>query len=224
MEQASAVEELTASINEILEQLKTSADRARETSAISRQAESGAVYGNEKVNETAAAIHEIEEKSTEIENIINIIDQIATQTRLLSLNASIEAARAGESGRGFAIVATEVGNLAAESAEAAKGISKLINDMTVSVKRGVELMGETEEALAKVVDQARGIDSHITEIAEASKEQAVIIEQISLGADQISAVVQSNSAYSEESAATAEELSGQAVLLENMIQRFRTKK
>ena len=224
VEQASAVEELTASINEILEQLKTSADRARETSTISRQAESGAVYGNEKVNETAAAIHEIEEKSTEIENIINIIDQIATQTRLLSLNASIEAARAGESGRGFAIVATEVGNLAVESAEAAKGISKLINDMTVSVKRGVELMGETEEALAKVVDQARGIDSHITEIAEASKEQAVIIEQISLGADQISAVVQSNSAYSEESATTAEELSGQAVLLENMIQRFRTKK
>ncbi len=223
VEQAGAVEQLTASINEILEQTKKSADRAKETSMISRQAEQGAVYGNEKVSETSIAIREIEEKSKEIENIINMIEQIASQTRLLSLNASIEAARAGETGRGFAVVATEVGNLAAESAEAAKSIGHLINDMALSVQKGVSLMSQTEEALANVVDQARGIDGHIAEMAQAAKEQAVIIEQISIGADQISAVVQTNSAFSQESAATAEELSGQAVTLEQMMERFHTK-
>ena len=169
------------------------------------------------------AMKEITEKSNEIGKIIKTIDDIAFQTNILSLNAAIEAARAGAAGKGFAVVADEVGNLAQKSAKAAQNTSDLIEETIDAVSRGAKITQETAESMDLVKSKAEGITNIISKISDASEDEARGIVQLSSGLDQISSVVQSNTATAEQSAAASEELSGQANVLQDLVSKFQLK-
>ncbi|MEG0764048.1 MAG: HAMP domain-containing methyl-accepting chemotaxis protein [Oscillospiraceae bacterium] len=222
-EQASSVEELAATINEISEQIKQTATNAKEASAKTNQAGQEVVTSNKKMQDLIAAMGEISNSSQEIGKVIKAIEDIAFQTNILALNAAVEAARAGVAGKGFAVVADEVRNLASKSAEAAKGTTALIENSVNAVEKGTKLADDTAKSLLSVVDGAKEASAIVDKIAAASGEQASSAAQITQGIDQISAVVQTNSATAEESAAASEELSGQAVMLKQLVGQFRLK-
>ena len=136
------------------------------------------------------------------------------------MNASIEAARAGENGKGFAVVATQVGILAEQSADAAKNTKNLIQNAIMAVEEGIQLTNSTAQSLLAVVDNAKIVNESMAEIAQASDNQAVAASQITEGINQIAEVVESNSATSQESAAASEELSSQADMLKDLVERF----
>ena len=159
--------------------------------------------------------------SNEIGHIIKTIEDIAFQTNILALNAAVEAARAGTAGKGFAVVADEVRNLAAKSGEAAKSTSKLIEETLRAVDNGVQLTESTQQALSGVVVGAHEVVAQVTEISRASVKQADSIGGISEGISQISSVVQTNSATSEQCAAASAELLNQATTLKELMSNFR---
>ncbi|WP_312651467.1 methyl-accepting chemotaxis protein [Aminipila sp.] len=219
-EQASAVEELSATIMEISEQIKENTHHAVSANDKADVMGSQTKQSNEKMSDMLDAMNQINKKSSEISKIIKTIDDIAFQTNILALNAAVEAARAGAAGKGFAVVADEVRNLASKSAEAAQNTTTLIEDSIHSVELGSALAGETANSLASVVEGTVEITSAINEIAKASEDQSLKIQQILIGIEQISGVVQANAATTEESAATSEELSGQAQILKDLISSF----
>lgn len=219
-EQAASLEELSASITTVASQTSQNASGATHANELALTTQEQAEKGNAKMAEMLNAMHKIDESSSNISKIIKTIDEIAFQTNILALNAAVEAARAGQYGKGFAVVAEEVRNLAAKSAQAAKNTTELIADSTVRVQEGARITNETVEMLKAMATSVHEVSGLIGSIASASNEQATAITEINQGLAQISNVVQTNSATAEESAASSEELSGQADTMKQLVGRF----
>ena len=222
-EQAGSIEELSATILDISNKVKETAKNANKAKELSLSAGNEVENGNEQMKQMVTAMDEISLASNEIGRIIKTIDDIAFQTNILALNAAVEAARAGEAGKGFAVVADEVRSLAAKSAEAAKNTATLIENSIQSVDNGSSIVEKTAQSLESIIQIMYESIVLIEDIAQSSDEEAVAINQVTLGIEQISAVVQTNSATSEESAAASEELSGQAKVLKSLIDDFNLK-
>lgn len=209
-EQASSIEELSMSIEEINTKIRNSAASASEANRLSAEATKEMELGRGQMEKMVAAMGDISQSSEKIQNIIKTIEDIAFQTNILSLNAAVEAARAGEAGKGFSVVADEVRNLAAKSAEAAKSTSELIEGSLEAVRNGSRIAEETQKSFRTILESTEKTNALIGSISSDANEQASAIGQVTQGVEQISAVVQTNSATSEESAAASEELNGQA--------------
>lgn len=222
-EQASSLEEVTSSMDEMGAQTKHNAENATQANQLAVQARSDAEKGNEHMKEMIQAMREINESSKNISGIIKVIDEIAFQTNLLALNAAVEAARAGKHGKGFAVVAEEVRNLATRSAEAAKETEELIESSIKKVENGSDIANNTEKALNEIASGVSKVTDLVGEIAVASNEQAQGITQINQSLEQIDNVTQQNSANAEESAAASEKLAAQANNLKEMLSRFKLK-
>ena len=210
-------------MNDISDKIKDTALMAEKASSMSKDAGAAVCESNGKMSELSLAMQDITEKSNEISKIIKTIDDIAFQTNILSLNAAIEAARAGAAGKGFAVVADEVGNLAQKSAKAAQNTGELIAEAIDAIAKGAKISDETAVSLQNVSERTTTINRIIKDIAAASESESEGITQISVGMDQISSVVQSNTATAEESAAASEELSGQAQILNDLMSKFTLK-
>ncbi|MDD6058632.1 MAG: HAMP domain-containing methyl-accepting chemotaxis protein [Clostridiales bacterium] len=220
-EQASATEELAATVETVSQQVMQNVDDANAIRNKVAQNGEEILSGNAKMREMMAAMAEISESSEKIHRIIDAINDIATQTNLLSLNASIEAARAGEAGKGFAVVANQVSVLAAQSSDAARESTVLIESSVQAVERGMMIAKETAEQLENVVEDSRVIEQEVGKIVDTMRTQADSIRQINDAVDQINDVVQTNSATSQECAANSHEMSNQASTLEDLISAFR---
>lgn len=220
-EQASALQQVTASINEIAENTKENASKATTANNLVNSVKDMAEDGKEHMQSMVGAMDEISASSGTISKIIKTIDDISFQTNILALNAAVEAARAGVYGKGFAVVAEEVRNLASKSAFAAKETADMIEDSIRKVGNGQKLANETAEDLDKIVSSIYDITDLVASIAEASNEQATAVSQIDQAIEQVSTVVQTNSATSEECAAASEELSNQAIGLRNQMAGYK---
>ena len=219
-DQAGAVEELTATVEDVANISEESAKNAVTAAANATNAAKNAKQNSEKVGQLTEAMDRITVTSKEIENIISAIEDIASQTNLLSLNASIEAARAGEAGKGFAVVADQIGKLASDSAKSAVSTRELISKCLLEVESGNAIVNETIESFGTVLTNMEEFAGMASGAAEASKEQANMLKQVEAGINQISSVVQSNSASAQETYAMSEELSTQATKLDEAIERF----
>ncbi|MCG2729425.1 MAG: methyl-accepting chemotaxis protein [Acetobacterium sp.] len=222
-QQASAIQELTASIEEVAEETKKNAVNANQANNITSKVQEDAEIGNSQMKKMIVAMGEINISSQNISKIIKVIDDIAFQTNILALNAAVEAARAGQHGKGFAVVAEEVRTLAARSSEAAKETANLIEGSIEKVSIGTTIADDTAVSLNEILQEIEKVTGIVKHIAQASNEQASEIAQITQGIEQVSQVVQSNSATAQESAASSEELTGQAEMLKQMVGYFRLK-
>ena len=221
--EASTLEEISSMTNDIQTNVGKNADATIEASEVLKNIVATVETGSAKMTEMKESMDEIQRSSEEIEKIVKMIDDIAFQTNILSLNAAVEAARAGAAGKGFAVVADEVRNLAGKSAEAAKSTTVLIESAINAIANGTKIADETANSLLEVVEKVNSVTAKIDEIATASEEQATAVTQLKGGIEQISAVVQTNSATSEESASASEELSGQAQTLKQIVGAFKLK-
>ncbi len=219
-EQANSIQDLVDTVTDISGQISSNAENAKQASVAAQKSNQAIVSNNNQMKLMMESMNEIDSKSKEISKIIKTIEDIAFQTNILALNAAVEAARAGSAGKGFAVVADEVRNLAAKSADAANNTTLLIEASIHAINKGVSLAQSTADSLLEVVGDVKQSSDLMSEISSATNEQANAIEQVTLGLDQISAVVQTNSATSEESAAASEELSSQALLLQQLISTF----
>jgi methyl-accepting chemotaxis protein len=221
-QQAASLEETAAALDEITATVKKSAEGASHARAVVQTAKNGAAEGGEVVRHAVHAMSEIEKSSSQITQIIGVIDEIAFQTNLLALNAGVEAARAGDAGRGFAVVAQEVRALAQRSAEAAKEIKGLISASSAHVGAGVQLVGKTGAALQALVGQVDEIDALVGEIAASTMEQASGLNEVNQAVNQMDQVTQQNAAMVEESTAATHALKADAVELRRLMNDFRT--
>ncbi len=222
-DQASVLEELTASITGVSDQVRLTAENAASANERSIEAEKNVEKCSQQMQSMIQAMSDIKAGSAKISDIIKNIEDIAEQTNLLSLNAAIEAARAGEAGRGFSVVAEEVRSLAEESAKAAKNTATLIMKSIETVENGTNIVNQTAESLSQVVDNTSEITRIVAEIADAAREQATAIEQINTGFEQMSDAVTTNSMTAQDSASSSEELAAQAQNLKDLIGRFSLK-
>lgn len=220
MEQASSIEELSATVNETLVHIKENAQNAREANQLIIQSGDNVRESNSSMQEMIVSMSNLSEASNQIEKIVKTIDEIAFQTNILALNAAVEAARAGSAGKGFAVVADEVRNLAQKSAEAVKTTTIHIENVISAIQDSTKIANDTAKSLDHVVGDTGIVAEKMNNIASASQQQAEAITQITTGIDQISSVIQINSATAEESAAASEELNGQAHILKDLISKF----
>lgn len=222
-EQTNSIEELLDSIAEITMQIKQNAENTKLVNDSAELAGKELLSSNNQMKNMVHAMGDITTKSDEISKIIKVIDDIAFQTNILALNAAVEAARAGSAGKGFAVVADEVRNLASKSAEAAKSTTKLIEETHIAVQNGSNIVTNTAKSLDETAKATEEVLTLIEKITKASDQQAIAIAQVNAGIEQISAVIQTNNATSEESVAASEELSGQAGVLKELIDKFKFK-
>lgn len=220
-EQASAIEQVTVSIDDVAERTKQNAQQANVAASMMIRAIEDVKKGNAEMQEMVKAMEDINTASESISKIIKVIDDIAFQTNILALNAAVEAARAGEAGMGFAVVAEEVRNLAAKSASAAAETAEMIEDSIKKVAVGSKIASETAAALDEITKVVRESENIVSEIAKASNDQATAIAQIDQAVEQVSQVVQTNSATSEECAAASVELSNQANRVRELISVYK---
>lgn len=219
--QAAAIEELSASLNEIAEKVKQSADNAGEARKIATLSADKIKHQSNEVEDMLVAMDEIKAKSDQIQNIMQAIDDIAFQTNILALNAAIEAARAGEAGKGFAVVADEVRNLAAKSGESAKQTGDLITATIEAVDKGTVIAQNTASTMKEVNELSDNTGNYIVDISRAADEQAEAITQVKIGIEEISLVVQQNSATAQETAASCADLSEQSSTLKDQVEKLR---
>lgn len=223
-DQAGAVEELQAVIADISLQVAQNAKESQDASQRAAAAAEEAVESNQDMQEMTEAMDRISTTSAQIGNIIAGIEDIASQTNLLSLNAAIEAARAGEAGKGFAVVADQVKDLAEQSAKSAKNTRELIESAIREIQSGSIITEKTAESLSRVLGEIQSIKDNIDLVSHSSANQKESMEQLEKGVEQISDVVQANSAAAEETAATSEELTAQADNLNDLVAQFTVRK
>ncbi|MFL0168098.1 methyl-accepting chemotaxis protein [Candidatus Clostridium helianthi] len=221
--QAGAVEELFTSFKKILQKVNNTTNNADKAKSFSINVKHIVEEGNEKMQILMESMKEITICSKQIAEIIKAIEEIASQTNLLALNAAIEAARAGEAGKGFAVVADEVRNLAEQSAEAVNNTSKIIKNSLHVVANGEKLATETAAALDIIVKNVDDTTNLVKEIAVASEDQTEAITEMTSKVDQISQVVQTNSATAEELAASTQELASQSQIIKTEILKYTLK-
>ncbi len=219
-EQASSIEELAASIKEITHHIHDNTVATEESNRDTQMVVQDLRSGSEKMEAMLQAMDEISQNSIEVGKIIKSIEDIAFQTNILALNAAIEAARAGEAGKGFAVVAEEVRNLAAKTTQASQSTSNLIVKALDAVEHGKKVADDTAQTFHHIYDNIQQIAQRSESIAKSAEYQDTVIRQTSIGVDQISNVVQANTATAEEAAATSEELSAQANTLKELVSQF----
>ena len=220
LEQAASIDGLVSNVTSIASQIQTSSVRCGDASELVDKATGYAAEADTKMDQLTEATHRIDQSSAQIVTIVKTIEDIAFQTNILALNAAVEAARAGASGKGFSVVADEVRNLASKSAEAAQNTSGLISRSIEDVKSGTESTNSAVSAMELIDDCIQSIKTLMDEIAAASVQQSEMIVLVENGIKEISAVVQTNSAAAERSAAVSKELSRQARTLNTLISRF----
>jgi methyl-accepting chemotaxis protein-1 (serine sensor receptor) len=219
-EQASALQQTAATMEQLGTTVRLNAENALQASHLATNASTVAERGGSVVGEVVTTMRGINESSRKIADIIGVIDNIAFQTNILSLNAAVEAARAGEQGRGFAVVASEVRNLALRSAESAKEIKQLIISSVSQVEKGTALVDEAGRTMTEIVAAIGRVSGVVGEISNASAEQSIGVSQIGDAVSQMDHVTQQNAALVEESAAAAESLRGQASKLVHSVGIF----
>lgn len=222
-EEASIIEELSASIDTINEKVKSTTEDVINTESIVGELIENIEISSKQMELMMSAMDSIDKSSKNIKDIINTINDIAEQTNLLALNAAIESARVGEAGKGFAVVAEEVRQLAGESAEAVKKTTELIEKSIESVVEGKLLAENASNSLKTVVGSTDKVKERVKSISNAAKEQEITIDEFTKGIGEIECAVQSNSALAQESAASSEELTAQAETLKYMVERFKLK-
>ncbi len=222
-DQASAIEELQATIESVTEAVRMTTQDVEESYKLAMEVGGTAQESNVQMDKMKEAMENINETSMQIANIIGDIESVADQTNLLSLNASIEAARAGEAGKGFAVVANEIRQLAEDSAKSAANTRELVTTTIEAVERGTKIVQTTAHKLLEVVQGVTDIQSGAQRISDNSVQQLEAMDQLVLGINQISEVVQNNSATAQETSATSEELSAQAASLNDLTGHFVTK-
>lgn len=216
-EAASALQETVASVEELSGMVKLNAQNSIQASSLSQDSRKSAEEGEAEIRQLMTAMAEISTSSKKIEDIINVIDDIAFQTNLLALNAAVEAARAGEHGRGFAVVADAVRSLAQGSATAAKEITALIRESGDKIERGSKSADNSAQVFKKIVSSVKKVSELNNEIATASQEQSNGLSQVSQAMEQLGQSTQGNAASAEETAASAEEMSAQAKALQKLV-------
>lgn len=221
MEQAGAVEELTATVEDVSAMAASNAEEAENAYKKVALAEEEADQSQQNLLDLTEAMKGINETSLKIQDIITTIEDIASQTNLLSLNASIEAARAGEAGKGFAVVADQIGKLASDSAQSAVNTKELIVQSIDEIKQGNEIMAKTVKGIENVLESIRLFEKVAKGSSDTSRQQADMLNQIQQGIEQISANVQTNSSAAEETSATSRELSGHADYLKDEVNKFK---
>ena len=222
-QQAASLEETAAALDQITATVNKTASGARQASDTVQAAKGDAETSGNVVRDAVSAMGAIEKSAQEISQIIGVIDEIAFQTNLLALNAGVEAARAGDAGRGFAVVASEVRALAQRSAEAAREIKTLISTSSQQVSQGVNLVGQTGQALQRIVSRVAEIDGLVSEIAASAQEQATGLGEVNTAVNQMDQVTQQNAAMVEQSTAASHALMQEAGVLAASVARFRTR-
>jgi len=219
-QQAASLEETAAALEELTGTVRRTADGAKKADTTVAGTRAEAEKSGEIVKQAVAAMHQIENSSKQISQIIGVIDEIAFQTNLLALNAGVEAARAGEAGRGFAVVASEVRALAQRSAEAAKEIKTLISTSSEHVDNGVKLVGSTGEALIRIVAAFAGISNLVGDMAASAQAQATGIAQINVAINQMDQSTQQNAAMVEQATAASYSLAKEADGMAALVSKF----
>lgn len=220
-QQAASLEETAAALEQITANVTATSRRSDLARSVTRSARERALHSGEVVRNAVAAMDEIEKASSQISQIIGVIDQIALQTNLLALNAGVEAARAGEAGKGFAVVAQEVRELAQRSAQAAKEISSLIGNSEAAVRQGVELVSQTGSGLAEIDALVQEAATHVDAIAIAAQEQSVGLSQVNVAVNHLDQATQQNASMVEAMSAAGATLANESNGLQVLLQGFK---